>query len=332
MPLKNYQYQRILKEYDRRRLQSRNDLEKRKQEVYAKIPELSELDQKIREGSVRSAKASLLGHPEELNQLAQKNQILSNKKLAVLSSYGYPVNYLEPAYFCPDCQDTGYIGKEKCHCFKQAVVDLIYSQSNVKDIIVSENFKNFRYSYYNNDTPDPVTGLTPFANMKTVMGKVKNFILNFETSGENLVIYGNTGVGKTFLSHCIAGELLSRGYTVIYLTAFELFHILECYSFDRDRRVQEDYESQFENILDCDLLIIDDLGTELSNSFINSQFYLCINERYLKKNSTIISSNLSLQQIGSTYSERILSRLSSNYTLLRLFGKDIRILKQLVAT
>lgn len=329
MPLKNYQYQLILKEYDQKRLQSHNALEQRRQKVYAQIPELSELDRQMREDSIRSAKASLFGHPEELKQLKQRNEILSKRKIACLVKYGYPSDYLEPHYFCEDCQDTGYIGTEKCHCFKQAVVDLIYAQSNVKQAIMLENFKTFSFSYYNDDTPDPVTGLTPLANIKDVMEKVDNFITNFQTSDENLLFYGNTGVGKTFLSHCIAGELLSRGYTVIYLTAFELFHTLEHYTFDKNSENQESYENQFDNILDCDLLIIDDLGTELNNSFTSSQFYLCINERYLKRKSTIISSNLFLEEIGSVYSERIFSRLTSNYILLRIFGEDIRILKQL---
>lgn len=328
MSLKNYQYQLILKEYDRRRLQSRHDLERRKQEVYTAIPELADYDREIREGSIQSAKASLTGNPEDLKHLKERNQILSEKKQACLVSHGFPPDYLSPHYLCPDCHDTGYIGTEKCHCFKQAIVDFIYMQSNVKQAVAVENFAAFSYSYYNDSQPNPITGLTPYANMKRVMEQVKDFILKFEHSFENLLIYGNTGVGKTFLSNCIAGKLLSQGHTVIYLTAFQLFHILENYKFNREQ--EEDYESQFDYILDCDLLIIDDLGTEMNNSFISSQFYLCVNERYLRKKSTIISTNLSLDQIRGNYSERIFSRLTSNYTLLKIIGEDIRILKQLL--
>ena len=142
------------------------------------------------------------------------------------------------------------------------------------------------------------------------------------------MIYGNTGVGKTFISNCIAKELLDRSYTVIYLTSFQLFDILEKNKFSKDYDNPE-IQNQFNFILSCDLLIIDDLGTELTNSFINTQLYLCINERYLREKSTIISTNLSLDNINTKYSERIFSRLISNYTLLKIVGADIRLTKNI---
>ena len=133
---------------------------------------------------------------------------------------------------------------------------------------------------------------------------------------------------KTFLSNCIARELLDRSYTVIYLTSFQLFDILEKNKFNKDDDSQE-VQNQFNFILSCDLLIIDDLGTELTNSFINTQLYLCINERYLREKSTIISTNLSLDNINDKYSERIFSRIISNYTLLKIVGADIRLAKNI---
>ena len=136
--------------------------------------------------------------------------------------------------------------------------------------------------------------------------------------------YGDTGIGKTFLSNCIAKELLDSRHSVIYFTAFQLFDILSKGVFKRD----EEALLSHRNIFDCDLLIIDDLGTELSNSFTTSQLFLCINERILRQKSTIISTNLGMNQLADIYSERVLSRISSNYTLLKLFGADIRILKR----
>ena len=150
-------------------------------------------------------------------------------------------------------------------------------------------------------------------------------IAHFDNKPKNLFLYGNTGVGKTFLSNCVAKELLERGYSVIYFTAFQLFDILSKGIFDRDA----DAIAAHQNIFECDLLIIDDLGTEFSNSFTTSQLFLCINERLLRQKSTIISTNLNLNQMIDMYSERTWSRISSNYSLIKLFGDDIRIQKKL---
>ncbi len=229
-------------------------------------------------------------------------------------------------YQCLDCKDTGYVGKDKCHCFKQSIVNVLYSQSNIKNAIKKENFSNFSFDFFSNDYVDESIGLTPRQNMEKVVQTSKAFISNFDKCFQNLLIYGNTGVGKTFLTNCIAKELLDCSYTVVYLTAFQLFDILEKNKFRNDEE-SEEIQNQFNYILDCDLLIIDDLGTELTNAFINTQLYLCINERYLREKSTIISTNLSLDNINIKYSERIFSRIISNYTLLKIVGEDIRLKK-----
>lgn len=323
MALKNYQYNTILREYDNRRLQSKYDLDRRKEEVYKAIPVLSEIDSKMVQDSIQSAKLSLMGDTNALYHLEERNQQRSKEKQELLELHGYPHDYLQPKYICSTCEDTGYVGNSKCHCFKQQIVDLLYSQSNVKDAIKVENFSTFTYKYYSDHYIEETTSLTPLENMKRVVKKAQRFIEDFDIKYENLLIYGNTGVGKTFLSNCIAKELLDTAHTVIYLTSFQLFEILEKYKFNHE----DNYEiirNQFEYILDCDLLIIDDIGTELSNSFINSQLYQCINERHLKQKSTIISTNLSFEQLKSNYSERIFSRITSNYILLKIVGEDIR--------
>ena len=154
----------------------------------------------------------------------------------------------------------------------------------------------------------------------------KDFVNSFGESSRNLFLYGDTGVGKTFLSNCIAKELINRSFSVLYLSAFELFDPLAKSKFDKD----EDAAEMNEHIFDCDLLIIDDLGTELPNSFTVSQLFLCINERLVRRKSTIISTNLSLESLVETYSERTFSRITSNYTILKLTGDDIRIKKKLM--
>jgi DNA replication protein DnaC len=152
----------------------------------------------------------------------------------------------------------------------------------------------------------------------------QDFINDFDHKPKNLFLYGETGVGKTFLSNCVAKELLDRSYSVIYFTAFQLFDIFSKGVFEKDA----DAIAANQNIFDCDLLIIDDLGTELSNSFTTSQLFLCVNERILRNKSTIISTNLNMNQIADTYSERTLSRILSSYTTIRLTGDDIRIRKR----
>jgi DNA replication protein DnaC len=208
---------------------------------------------------------------------------------------------------------------------KQAIADLMYSDSNIKTILAHENFSKFSFRYYSDDYLDEASGLSPLSNMQKIVAYCKSFIKHFNSNHDNLLLLGNTGVGKTFLANCIAKELLDRGYTVIYLTAFRLFDILEKYKFGKDNDNSYHASNQFDYILDCDLLIIDDLGTEFYNSFTNSQLYLIINERLLRKKSTIISTNLSLSDINTNYSERIYSRIISSYRIQRIIGEDIRL-------
>lgn len=327
MPLKNYQYNKILREYDNKQLQSKHDLDIRTEEAYRVIPELKEIDDAVVTCAVQSAKLLLIGDDEKsLAKLKKLTEEATAKRIALLEANGFPKDYLQPKYFCPDCKDTGYIGNEKCHCFKQAIVDIVYSQSNIKTAIERENFSTFSYDYYSSDYVEPSTRMTPRDNIKKVVDVCRKYIDSFDMEYNNLLLYGNTGVGKTFLANCIAKELLDKAHTVIYLTAFQLFDILEKNKFGKGEDNFE-YQNQFEYILDCDLLIVDDLGTELNNSFVNVQLYLCINERFLRRKSTIISTNLSLDNINSIYSERVFSRIASNYSLLKIVGEDIRLKK-----
>lgn len=326
MALKNFQYNKILRDYDNKQLQNKHDLDVRIEEVYNAIPELKAIDDEVVTCSIHSARMLLTGNDSALESLKKITDSACGKRTALLVSHGYSEDYLQPSYHCPDCKDTGYIGNEKCHCFKQAIVDIVYSQSNIKTAIARENFSTFSYDYYSDDFIEPTTKLSPRENMKRVAETCNRYIESFDKEFQNLLLYGNTGVGKTFLANCIAKELLDRAHTVIYLTAFQLFDILEKNKFGKGEDSFE-LQNQFDYILDCDLLIIDDLGTELNNSFVNVQLYLCINERYLRQKSTIISTNLSLDNINTIYSERVFSRIASNYALLKIVGEDIRLKK-----
>jgi len=327
MALRNDQYNQILREYDNRRFQNKHDQDKRIKEAYEKVPELKQLEEEMITLAAQSGRMALFGDNSVMESLKDKALDLKARQIELLLSNGYPADYLELQYQCSKCKDTGFIENEKCNCFKQAIADLIYSDSNLKNILKRENFKTFSFDYYSDDYVDEKLGLSPLSNMQKVVAECKSFIRHFDRECKNLLFMGNTGVGKTFLANCIAKELLDRGYTVIYLTAFRLFDILEKNKFSKDIESSYTASNQFDYILDCDLLIIDDLGTELNNTFTSSQLYLIINERLLRQKSTLISTNLSLDNILASYSERIYSRIISNYSIRAIIGEDIRLKK-----
>ena len=325
MALNNMQYDEILRCYDARQLRNKDILDARTREVYERSPELLQIDHSIAECSVDSARKLFDGDKDAIDSLKKQIAALRLRKSQILTDLGYPADYLQPVYSCPDCKDTGYIDGKRCHCFTQQAIDVIYTQSNIKDILATENFDNFSFAYYSTVEVNPATGLTALETAKAAYNTCQKFIENFDTSFSNLLFYGDTGTGKTYLSNCVAKELLDKGHSVIYFTAFQLFDILSKGIFDKDNKAIAAHQ----NIFDCDLLIIDDLGTELANSFTTSQLFLCLNERILRKKSTIISTNLNMGQIADIYSERVLSRISSCYTIIKMFGDDIRMKKRI---
>ncbi|MDO4555565.1 MAG: ATP-binding protein [Lachnospiraceae bacterium] len=325
MALSPAQYIEIMRGYDQTRLRNQDLLHKRQEEIYQKIPGFQDTDRLIASRSVAAGKARLRNDEHAIERLHTEISELSEQKRRLLVSYGYPKNYLDPVYRCRLCQDTGYIGNEKCQCFKQAIVDYIYAQSNIRELLEKENFSHFQYNYYSDKAVDG--NPSPRANIESVVSLCWDFIYHFgELKKNNILFLGNAGVGKTFLSHCIAYELINKAYTVLYLTSFQLFDLLKQHAFHREN---DPMITSMEELLSCDLLIIDDLGTELNNSFISSQLFLCMNERLLRRKSTIISTNLSLGQLSQSYTERILSRIMENYQILNIYGEDIRLLKAL---
>lgn len=328
MALGNAQYDTIMRDYYRQQLRDKREQKERIQKAYEAIPELAQIDGKIASLSVSKARRLLEGDSGALSSLKEEIAAFSARRIQLLKEHQFPEDYLEMHYRCPHCQDTGYIGNEKCRCFKQAVIDLLYTQSNIREVLEVENFSNFSYSYYSDQIKNPATGLSALATIKKTVADCLKFLERFDSEFENLFFYGDTGVGKTFLSHCIARELLETTHSVIYFSAFELFDLFSKTTFSRG--TEEDALRQMHSyIFDCDLLIIDDLGTELTNAFVASQLFLCINERLLRKRSTIISTNLPIEIFRDTYSERVFSRITSNYQMYKLIGDDIRIQKKL---
>lgn len=328
MALSNSQYDAIMRAYGRQQIENHHRLEARRQEIYRKLPVIRELEAEIAGRSVACAKKLLESGAgaEALDQLREDLQDLREQKALIIRAAGYPDNYLELQYNCPDCRDTGLIDGKKCHCFLKAQMKLLHDQSNLEDVLERENFTALSFQYYDDKEILPQIGMTNGAYMRQVVRICKDFIKNFDKKHENLLFTGSTGVGKTFLTNCIAGELMDTCHSVVYLTASDLFEIFSRNKFDYENA--EDMRDMYRFVLDCDLLIIDDLGTELNNSFTSSQLFYCINERMNMKRSTIISTNLSPVRLRDSYTDRVTSRIMSGYRMIPLYGKDIRLLKK----
>ena len=288
------QYGSIMDQYDRTRMKNQRILDQRTEALHKEIPELEELQGQIIQLSFQQARNELL-QPEQAQSTAARYarhmQALFERKQALLEEHGYPKDYLSPVYTCPDCHDTGYIDGRPCHCLTKAQADFLYANANLSDILLEENFDTFDSEYYDDTTVNDNLSLTPKENINKLKDICLDFIKHFDDAYDNLIFYGPTGVGKTFLTHCIAKELLDTGHTVVYLTSLQLFDILEKGRFGKDEE-SEQIRTKTDYLIHSDLLIIDDLGTELTNSFTISELYHFIEERHLQQKSTILSTNL----------------------------------------
>lgn len=322
MALTNIQFQSIMKGYEDTQDHNRHLMMSRRNHVYETIPEYHTLDSQISSLSISHAKKMLFGN--ETSTEALKGQIASivRQKEALLVAHGLPADYLDPIYNCKDCKDTGYIEGVKCNCFLQQIRNILYEQSNIHNLLKEDNFSNLSYEYY---TGDDLT------NFEETVELCHTFISNFDNPDfyTNLFFYGTVGVGKSFLSGCIAKELLDTNHSVIYFSAINLFNTLAQHTFDNSSKVSL-YNVQ-EDLYNCDLVIIDDLGTEQLNSFVASSLFSLLTERHLRKKSTIISTNYSLDDFRQHYDLRIFSRITSQFKLCKLTGSDIRLQKKRMA-
>lgn len=320
MALTNAQFESITKGYEEAQDRNRHTMISRRNHVYEIIPEYHALDSQVSSLSIAHAKKMLFGDETSTAQLKQQIADISERKIALLKAHNLPADYLEPIYDCPDCRDTGYINGEKCHCFKQQMIELLYNQSNIKVLLEQDNFSNLSYEYYEGED------LTHFQNAAKAC---RNFVANFGNEYTNILFGGNVGTGKSFLSGCIAKELLDLGHSVIYFSAIDMFDTLAQHTFDSKSKVS--LYNVHEDLYNCDLVIIDDLGTELTNSFVISSLFSLINERHLRRKPTIISTNLPFEQLRDRYNERIFSRITSLFQYIKLTGSDIRLQKNRMA-
>lgn len=323
MPLTNSQYEALEKEYDQTRRNNQTILSRRQAKIEKQFPAIQELTASVATLSAEAARAMLDGDLSLKEQLPKKLELIRQRKAALLLSAGFPEDYLDPIYTCPSCRDTGYLIREdgtkaKCSCLRNREIQILYDQSRIREKLEQENFQTLSEQYYQGED---------LKRFQIARKGSKNFVQNFKQDYRNLLFYGNVGTGKSFLSGCIAKELLDQGYSCIYYSASSLFDSIAHFSFDyRERDAKQLYS---EELYSCDLLIIDDLGTELTNSFVASALFSLLNERALRRKSVIISTNLRPDEIRDRYTDRIYSRMVSSFDLYKLTGSDIRVLKRL---
>lgn len=316
----------ILLEYEKIRDFEHKELEKRKKHVYSLVPRIRAIDEEIGKTGMLVAK-TILSNPQNYEQslryIKEKMDRLKQEKAILLTENNFPLHYMELNYQCSSCKDTGFLPDgEKCGCFKQRLINRAYEMSNMSKVLEKENFQTFNLELFSGSKYKDEE-LTPKQNMQNILSICEGFVINFDQKPkENLFFYGSTGLGKTFMCNCIAKALLDKGKIVIYQTAFKILEILEDYKFNNQRT--PDIETSYQLLFDCDLLIIDDLGTELNNSFTNTEIFNIINSRLVQGKKILISTNLSPIEIANIYSHRVSSRIFGDFTILKFYGKDLR--------
>ena len=313
----------IKREYDRMRLENAALLEERKQEVFLKIPAYKELMQGVRRTELQTL-LQTLGKETEAGDTVMDSAAIKSKKESLLVAAGYPADYLSMPCRCKKCEDTGYLKDAygarsiRCSCYTKKLAERLSEESGLSELLETENFDHLSLSYYEGED---------LANFQRALTACRDFLANKEGGYKNFFFYGNIGTGKSFLSCCVAKALLDQGKEVVYFSSAKLFDKLAEEKNPARRDQEEDTEPVRSVIYDCDLLILDDLGTEWFNNFVFSEIFALINERIRRKKATIISTNLTLQNLTQIYSERILSRISSHYLMCKFTGDDIRMEK-----
>lgn len=325
MPLLNSQYDALMRQYDEKREKHRHEQLDREQEIDRVIPEYRQLSEQISSMSLEAARVRIFDPKADITSYSNELHRIAQQKADLLARHGYPGDYLEMQYDCPLCRDTGFADGVRCSCFRKAATDLLYKEYSLGNILEKENFSHFSFTWYSDTIQDESTGRTERQLAREAYEKSIQFAENIGRPDNNLFIYGNTGVGKTFLTHCIAREVIENSHSALYFSARDFFDILADAAFEREGR-DGSYERM---ILDVDFLTIDDLGTEVTSSFVSSQLFFVLNERIRRNRSTIISTNLSPMDLSGLYSERIFSRIISHYTIVKIAGNDIRLQKKL---
>ena len=292
-------------------------LEKR-DEIFQKLPQLEEIEEKVRVFSLSVAREMQQGNREGLLRLKEEIGKLHQEKEALLKTAGYSIKDLEEEeHFCPLCADTGYIEGKKCQCFLKLQGELLYRQSRMGAVLERENFSKFQLERFDNKEK---LGQCGNKTLREYIREIRDYLTDYceeyPKNKRSILFTGSTGTGKTYFLHSVAKALLDRGVSVLYFTATGLF---EYFSKKMREEGTEDY------IEEVDVILIDDLGTEFSNSFTTSRFFALLNQRILDQKTMLISTNLNFKELKEMYSDRVVSRFMSDYEIIPLYGKDQRL-------
>ncbi len=308
-------YARATEMLERRKEKATMEAQFRFDEISAKIPELESIQQKLSNIGLSISKVFLFSDDKkaDMEKLMEESLKLQDEKKKLLVKYGYDENALNITYHCPDCKDTGFIGSRRCKCHKELLKNI--ERENLSKIAPLDDctFDAFKTEYY----PDT-------ERAERIRANCLKYATNFTTNSKSIIFYGGTGLGKTHLSLAIANVAINRGYSVVYGTAQNILNDLQNENFGRTDNIRY-YERA---VLNCDLLIIDDLGTEFKSAYTVAELYNIINSRILAKLPTIISTNSTPQELEEKYDQRVTSRIIGEYAPLVLQGNDIRYIKR----
>ena len=309
----------------------REETERRRQEAYARQPRLEQLDRRI-QGTMAGLVAAALRQGGDasaaVRAVREENQALQQERAVLLGAMGLPPDALDDSPACPLCRDTGWQGAKMCRCLRELCArEQIKELSKLLDL-GEQSFDTFRLDYYS-QTPYPGRGASPRGNMELVYDVCLSYATKFGRFAlKNLFLSGPPGLGKTFLSACIARTVSENGFSVVYDTAGNIFAQFEARKFLRDSPDGLDARDETRRYLNCDLLILDNLGSELTTQFTQSALYELVNTRLVAGKHTVISSNLSMEEAARRYAPQIVSRLDGEYHVLHFFGDDIRLVRK----
>ena len=308
-----------------RRLKAERDADRRRKAIYSEIPRVKELEKEISACGIKAARAVIKGDnvQPEIEKLRDKNLAMQKELKDLLASNGYSKNVFEPHYICKKCGDTGYYDENGktlvCSCLKNMLVACACEELNRTAPLALSTFDSFSLDYYDK-REDPDLGTSPYIQMSKILAYCRNYAEKFRKNSESLLMKGATGLGKTHLSLAIANEVIKKGFGVIYASAPSLMTRLEKSYFSNS-----DDDSALNMIIESDLLIIDDLGTEIHGQFSVSLLYNIFNSRMLLNKPIIINTNLTMRELEKIYTERFVSRINGNARKLDFLGDDIRI-------
>lgn len=319
---------RAMMRYDEDK-QRRNETQRaRERAVYAKCPRIEEITVELSHTMAKIIASGFRRGTDPRSAIAalqEENLALQRERRELLQSLGLPTDYLEQKANCSKCGDAGFSGGEMCSCLRKYYARVQNEELSRLLDLGTQSFETFDFDYYST-IPDFELNISPRLHMERVYDTCRDYANEFSEKSGNLLLYGDTGLGKTFLSASIARVVSDEGFSVVYDTASHLFSRFEAQKFRREEG--DEAESDVERSLSCDLLIIDDLGTELSTAFVQSAFYEIINTRMMRGKKTIISTNLAPEDLSRRYGAAIASRIEGEYQILPFFGEDIRKLKK----